>query len=513
MQRMLSRKISEETLAKFVIQPMPATSSNCVPIEPPPTWKLTDMPASWAAAHSGSQCRWASGGWPKSDGWLQKFTARWPASLAAVQLGDGEVDVPERQGRDGDEPVGGDARPVGEEVVVGPDAVEREVALRRESGEVAVPEATHVRVQHLGVDPLLVEERDPLLGVVHGRGDLVVGRRHLRRQHAVVAGHRVVAGRAEELAVGHPDVAAVLALDVGHAVVQRGGHAGGPHVGRLGQVGVDVDDVVAVEQVGHGCSSSDADGSVGDGAVVVEAGDLVVGQAEQVAEDLVGVLAERRAPGVRTQSSTPVRPERLGRHRRRTGHRMVHDLLVAPGPELGMAVREAGVVGRRGRDAERRRARRRPSATSCVAAHAASTSSSSSWRARRPSTVARPGSAARSGRSSTFVGQRPPTGRRRRPSAPARRRRRRTGRRPAARRRGCGCRPARAGGRWCSTRRSASDGERQGGVEQRALDEAALAVRCPARASADQEADQRRAGRRWDRSARAGCGAGRRGGR
>ena len=64
MQRMLSMKIIDETLAKFVIQPMPASSPNCVPIEPPPTWKLTEMPASCAAAHTGSQCGCASGGWP-----------------------------------------------------------------------------------------------------------------------------------------------------------------------------------------------------------------------------------------------------------------------------------------------------------------------------------------------------------------------------------------------------------------------------------------------------------------
>ena len=40
-QRMLSMKISDETLAKLVIQPMPAVSTNWVPIEPPPTWKFT----------------------------------------------------------------------------------------------------------------------------------------------------------------------------------------------------------------------------------------------------------------------------------------------------------------------------------------------------------------------------------------------------------------------------------------------------------------------------------------
>ena len=64
MQRMLSRKISDDTLAKFVIHPISAVSSNWVPIEPPPTWKLTETPASCAAAQIGSQCRCASGGWP-----------------------------------------------------------------------------------------------------------------------------------------------------------------------------------------------------------------------------------------------------------------------------------------------------------------------------------------------------------------------------------------------------------------------------------------------------------------
>jgi hypothetical protein len=50
-------KISDDTLAKFVIQPMLAWSTNRVPIDPPPTWKLTDTPASCAAAQIGSQCR------------------------------------------------------------------------------------------------------------------------------------------------------------------------------------------------------------------------------------------------------------------------------------------------------------------------------------------------------------------------------------------------------------------------------------------------------------------------
>ena len=64
MQRMLSMKMNDETLAKFVIHPMPATSSNCVPMDPPPTWKLTDTPASDAAAQIGSQCRSARWGCP-----------------------------------------------------------------------------------------------------------------------------------------------------------------------------------------------------------------------------------------------------------------------------------------------------------------------------------------------------------------------------------------------------------------------------------------------------------------
>ena len=129
MQRMLSRKISDETLAKFVIQPMPAVSSNCVPIEPPPTWKLTDTPASWAAAQIGSQCRWASGRLAVVLGLVAEVHRPVAVGDAAVQLGDGEVDVPERQGGDGDEPVGGGAAPVGEEVVVGPHAGEHEVAV------------------------------------------------------------------------------------------------------------------------------------------------------------------------------------------------------------------------------------------------------------------------------------------------------------------------------------------------------------------------------------------------
>jgi hypothetical protein len=107
-------------------------------------------------------------------------------------------------------------------------------------------------VEDLRVDALAVEEGETGRRVVHRGVDVVEGVGDRRRHDAVVAGHRVEARGAEPLAAGHPDVLTVDALDVGDVVVAARREPGGPGVGRLGEVGVDVDDPEPVEQVsGH----------------------------------------------------------------------------------------------------------------------------------------------------------------------------------------------------------------------------------------------------------------------
>ena len=87
-----------------------------------------------------------------------------PAPDATLELGHREVDVPEGQRGHGEQAGGVGAAPVGEEVVVRAHARVDEVAVA-EAEEVAVAETAHVRVQHLRVDALLVEERQPRGGV------------------------------------------------------------------------------------------------------------------------------------------------------------------------------------------------------------------------------------------------------------------------------------------------------------------------------------------------------------
>ena len=308
-----------------------------------------------------------------------------------------------------------------------------------------------------------------------------------------------------------------LALDVGHAVVERRRHAGGPHVGRLGEVGVDVDDVGS-GRTGRSWSCSvgqTSDGTVGDGAVGLAGGRArsSVRPSRSLSTSSVcwpnvrrracGPSRRRRSAGTAGSASAA---DRSPGGRRPAGSRRARN--------CGMAVREAGVAGRGGRDAERRRARRRPASTSCVGGpggeHVVELGRGA---ARRPSTVGEARVGGEVGPVEHLVPA-PATARRSRPTRPARRRRRRRiGRRPGARRRGCGCRPAPARAPSALHSTIGLGRQRQGGVEQRRTRPGGPRRSRPGSGERRQEADQRRAARRWGRTARAGCGAGRRGGR
>src|ERR1044071_1651617 len=58
--RELDMKNEGPKVAKLVCLPFSGLSVDWVnsEVSPDPMWKLTDMPASWAAPHNRSQCRW-----------------------------------------------------------------------------------------------------------------------------------------------------------------------------------------------------------------------------------------------------------------------------------------------------------------------------------------------------------------------------------------------------------------------------------------------------------------------
>ena len=171
---------------------------------------------------------------------------------APLDLGQRELDVPERYRGDGDEPVGGGRSPVAEKIVVGGHALGHHLPVAKPQ-EVAVAEPAHVGIQDLGPDALAVHEFQPGVGVVHGRGDLVVGLGDLQRHETVEPGHRVIARRPQRLPVHHPGVPPVHPLNMGHLVVQTGWHPRRPHIRRLGQVGVHVDHLEPLKQISaHG---------------------------------------------------------------------------------------------------------------------------------------------------------------------------------------------------------------------------------------------------------------------
>jgi hypothetical protein len=136
---------------------------------------------------------------------------------AALDLRDRGVEVPERGGHHGDEPVRVGRRPVAQEVVVGPDAHQLELVVLQPQEPLAA-EAGHVGVEHLGPQPDLVHVGQPGVGVV-GRGVAVlVGPRPVREGLAPSGGGGG-ADLVEGLTLEEPLVlAGGGALHLGHVV-------------------------------------------------------------------------------------------------------------------------------------------------------------------------------------------------------------------------------------------------------------------------------------------------------
>ena len=159
----------------------------------------------------------------------------------ALDLLDRFVDVPERHGHDREQAARVGRRPVAQEVVVRAHAHELELVVG-DPQEPLAAEPGDVRVEHLGPDADLVHVPQAGVGVV-GRGRALLERLRARGERLGPPRDRGETGAAERDAVEHPDVAAVVvALDVRHVLEVALRHAGGPHVGRLGEMRVRVDD-------------------------------------------------------------------------------------------------------------------------------------------------------------------------------------------------------------------------------------------------------------------------------
>ena len=189
---------------------------------------------------------------------------------AAIDLRDRLVHVPEGDGHDRQQPLRIDGGPLVQEVVVGADAGEHELGVLKLE-EVLIPEARHVRVDDVGVHPVLVHALQALRRVVGAGVEVLEGRRVGRRPLAP-AGHRRDADRRRGLSVEDPDVTRHLRVRARIPVPRRlpgdvanVGHHVAPllrrdtrceEVVRLRHVRVDIDDLDLVGD--HACLQREA---------------------------------------------------------------------------------------------------------------------------------------------------------------------------------------------------------------------------------------------------------------
>ena len=218
-------------------------------MSPPPMWKLTGTPASDTSDQIGSQWVEKTGGSPWASGWLQKLMPRCPlarqrsisATDASTSQNGIDVTASSRLGSTLQ-------KSVRKSLYARTHASASSRSVHVEP--VRRAEAADVRVQHLRADALLVLEREARdripCAVVH----LVVGRRPVG-QHAVEPGHRGLARDPEPLVARDPAVHAVDMDDVGDGVAPLRRDPRRPHVGRLGEVRVDVDHREPLEEGGR----------------------------------------------------------------------------------------------------------------------------------------------------------------------------------------------------------------------------------------------------------------------
>ena len=205
-------------------------------------WKWTGSPASCATDHSGSQWRSPRYGSPKRCGSPVKRMPRWPASrLRSISLTDSSTS---QNGSDmiGEQPARVGRGPVAQEVVVRADAHELQLVVA-DAEEALAAEAGDVRVEHLGPDPDLVHVLEARLGVVRGAGG--TPRRSAgpagngSGQPATAVSPGLLNGVPSSTQTSRPSS---LRSTCGTWSRYRCGHPSRPHVGRLGDVRVGVDD-------------------------------------------------------------------------------------------------------------------------------------------------------------------------------------------------------------------------------------------------------------------------------
>jgi len=172
----------------------------------------------------------------------------------SLDLLNGLLDTPEGQRDHRQQAVRVRARPIDEEIVVGPNALEHQRRLL-EPQKAPRPEAAEIGIEDHRVDALLVHQLQSRMRVVGRLRDVVVAHRNVRIG-VMVSRHRVEAGPAGGLIADEPHVATVDSADVGNLVAPLARDARGPDFRRLGDVGVDVDHLVTIEELsGHASST------------------------------------------------------------------------------------------------------------------------------------------------------------------------------------------------------------------------------------------------------------------
>ena len=163
--------------------------------------------------------------------------------VAAPDLGDRGLDVPERRRGDRQQAARVRGRPLGLPVVIDFHAGQLQVLVVH-TQEFLIAEAAHVRVHDHRPDAHRVHVGEALLGVERPGVHLVVGRRPLR--HVSHPSGRGQAGVGDAPVAQEPPLAALgVPVDARDAVFHPIRHPAGPHVGGFGHVGIDVDDGVA----------------------------------------------------------------------------------------------------------------------------------------------------------------------------------------------------------------------------------------------------------------------------
>ncbi len=164
----------------------------------------------------------------------------------ALDLAHRGGEIPERRRHDRNQAPRVCAAPFEQEVVVGAHALEHQLRVA-EAQEAAGAEAADVRVDHVAPELLLVHPGEAGLRVVHRGRDVLIALAHVGEGAGVTRG-RVRARHAAGLIADEPEVDAVHVADVRYAVAPLARDARRPHVGGLGDVRVDVDDAMAVEE-------------------------------------------------------------------------------------------------------------------------------------------------------------------------------------------------------------------------------------------------------------------------